>query len=404
MSIHVSVIIPVLDQWTLTEVCLRTLAATSPHDIEILVVDNASTDGTSEFCPSLGETLFGPRFRYLRQETNLNFGPASNLGAVQAKGNFLFLLNNDIVLQNNWLPPLLNTLNNPKIGAAGPRLLYPDGRVQHVGTAFSPQLSPTHLFEHFPGNHPAALAKRRCQAITAAAMMLPTGLFRELGGFFEGFRNGSEDLDFCARIRAQGLQLSVCPESVIIHHTSRSAGRFDHDDTNAALLRSRQSGAFVPDLHLFARQAGYRLRLTPWLTPFMAAPGPVHHNAEPSTVEELRQALIEEPLWKEGYGLLVQMARTGGDGKLALETSFLRSHFFPGIDTYRQLQDVALEQDRTAIAEDVARKIRIIGHILADRHKLIATAQALATRFSSEGHPELHALYRDWLAKNALTA
>ena len=398
MSVHVSVIIPVLDQWDLTKGCLRSLAETSQGDIEVVVVDNASGDGTSQFCPSLGKTLFGSHFRYLRQETNLNFGPASNLGALHAQSKFLLFLNNDTLVQNGWLPPLLHALNNSRIGAAGPRLLYPDGRVQHVGTAFSPQLTPTHLFEHFPGNHPAVLARRRCQAITAAAMLLPAGLFRELGGFFEGFRNGSEDLDLCARIRAQGLQLAVCPESVVVHHTSRSAGRFDHDDANAALLRQRQAGAFAPDLHLFARQAGYRLRLTPWLAPYLDAPKLAIDVRQSENSGSLRERLRLEPLWENGYGLLAAAATAEGDHALALEALFLQSQFFPDIDRYRQLQKSAAHLGKLALAEDVGARIRSIEALMADRQRLIGTAQSLAAHFLSAPLPELHNLYRDWLA------
>jgi len=395
--ILVSVIIPVLDQWPLTERCLRTLAEHSPDTLEVIVIDNASTDETPTACPLLGQGLFGKRFAYLRRETNLNFGPANNVGVAAARGENLFLLNNDTELRSGWLPPLLKALENPKIGAAGPRLLYPDGRVQHVGTAFSPQLTPTHLFEYFPGDHPAALAKRRCQAITAAAMMVPAALFRELGEFFEGFRNGSEDLDLCARIRARGLQLAVCPDSVVIHHSSRTAGRFDHDDDNAALLRQRQTGAFTPDLHLFARQAGYRLRLTPWLTPFLDAPKPAIDTQQSHDTDMLREKLRLEPLWEEGYGLLASAATAEGDHVQALESRFLQSQFFPDVGHYRQLQKSAAALGRNGLAEDVARKIRIIEAILADRQKLVTTAQALAAHFRATSLPELHDLYRDWL-------
>ena len=394
----VSVVIPVLDQWPLTERCLRSLAEHSPDTLEVIVVDNASADDTPSACPSLGMSLFGTRFSYLRQESNIYFGPASNLGAADAGGNHLFLLNNDTELRPGWLPPLLDALKNPKIGAAGPRLLYPDGRVQHVGTAFSPQLAPTHLFEHFPGNHPVALAKRRCQAITAAAMMLPAALFRDLGGFFEGFRNGSEDLDLCARIQARGLQLAVCPDSVIVHHTSCSAGRFDHDDANAALLRQRQAGAFAPDLHLFARQAGYRLRLTPWLAPYLDAPKLAINARQSENSGSLRERLRLEPLWEEGYDLLAAAATAEGDRALALEAMFLQSQFFPDIDRYRQLRKSAADLGKLALAEDVGARIRIIEALMADRQRLVSTAQALAAHFRSVPLPELHALYRDWLA------
>ncbi len=401
MSVSVSVIIPVFNQWPLTAACLRALAAHSPDTIEVIVIDNASTDETAQACPALGHSLFPNRFSFLRQKTNLAFGPASNLGAWQARGKFLFFLNNDTQTRPNWLSPLLETLANPKIGAAGSRLLYPNGRIQHVGIAFTPQLMPTHLFEHFPGDHPIVRRKRRCQALTAAALLLPSGLFKDLGGFFPDFRNGGEDMDLCARIRARGLQLAVNPDSVVIHHTSQSAGRFDHDNENAVLLRSRQAQAFAPDLHLFARQAGYRLQLTPWLTPFMEPINrTLHEKNGPTGMEDLRQALMSEPLWEEGYDLLVTTALAKDNHALALEGMFLRSQFFPNIEHHEGLHKFALGLGQKALAEDVAQRIRIIGSTLDDRQKLVSTAHVLAAHFRTAGQPELHALYRDWLAKN----
>lgn len=401
MTVSTSVIIPVLDQWRLTEACLRSLAAHSPDTIEVIVVDNASTDETLTAAPALGRTLFGARFSFMRQERNINFGPACNAGAGAARGDFLFFLNNDTQVRPDWLPPLRDSLANPNIGAAGPGLLYPNGRVQHVGIALTPGMTPCHLFENFPGDHPVVRRKRRCQAITAAALLMSKQLFTDLGGFFEEFRNGSEDIDLCARIRAKGLQLAVNPESIVIHHTSQSEGRFDHDNENAALLRSRQARAFVPDLHLFARQAGYRLQLTPWLTPFLE---PIHQTRPPNntalTEDEITRGLMIEPLWREGYDLLVTTALANDNHALALEGMLLRSSFFPDIAHHRQLQRFAASLGKQALARDTAQRIRIIETTLADRQKIVSSAHALAARFHSAGQPELHALYRGWLTEN----
>lgn len=403
MTIETSVIIPVLDQWTLTEACLRSLAAHSPDTIEVIVVDNGSRDETPQTCPVLGNELFPHRFAFLRQETNLNFGPGTNLGARRARGAFLFFLNNDTLVRPNWLPPLRNSLANPKIGAAGPCLLYPNGRVQHVGIAFTPGMTPCHLFENFPSDHPAIRRKRRCQAITAAALLMSKRLFVDLGGFFEEFRNGSEDIDLCARIRARGLQLIVNPDAVVIHHASQSAGRFDHDNENAVLLRSRQAQAFVPDLHLFARQAGYRLKLSPWLTPFLE---PTHqtrpHKVTALTEDEIKQGLMVEPLWREGYDLLVATAQANDNHALALEGMFLRSFFFPDIGHHRQLQQFAHKLGKQRMAVDTTHTIQRIENTLSDRQRLVETAKALAARFRNEGNQECHALYQEWMKKFGL--
>lgn len=395
MTIEISVIIPVLDQWTLTEACLRSLAAHSPDTIEVIVVDNASTDETPQACPPLGQTLFPERFHYLRQETNRNFGPAGNIGARHARGNRLFFLNNDTEVQKNWLPPLQHTLTNPRIGAVGPRLLYPEGRVQHVGIACAPQGKPLHLFEYFPGEHPAALRKRRCQALTAAALLLDTALFHQLDGFFEGFRNGCEDLDLCARIRATDLQLAVNPESVIIHHTSQSAGRFDHDDANAALLHARQPNAFVPDLHLFARQEGYLLQLNAWLVPYMT-PTRRPDEPEPREAGAVTRLLNQEPLWEHGYALLAAHAAASGDLDLALATLFHACQFFPSLTNYHKLHDLAARTGRVVLADDVAQKIGRVREILHAPHELHRKALALAAHFRALGQQDLSRIYARW--------
>ena len=116
---------------------------------------------------------------------------------------------------------------------------------------------------------------------------------------------------------------------------------------------------------------------------------------------ELRKMLLKEPLWEGGYDLLATAAFDADDHALALEGLFLRSQFFPGLENYRRLQLAAADMGRTTLAGDVAQKIRIIQAVLADRPKLARTALALAARFKAAGQPELHALYRDWLAKFA---
>ena len=400
MTPVVSIIIPVFNQWRLTEACLRSLATHSPDSIEVLVIDNASTDETEQFCQALGTTLFQSRFRCLRQDHNLNFGPASNLGAKLARGEHLFFLNNDTEVLAGWLPPLLKTLQSPRIGAVGPRLLYPNGRVQHVGIAFSPQMAHEHLFEHFPGQHPAVLRKRRCQALTAAALLVPRQLFLNLDGFVPEFRNGSEDTDMCARIRAQELQLAVCPESVIIHHTSQTAGRFDHDDANATLLRSRQAYAFTPDLHLFARQSGYALRLNSWLVPYLSPvrqPAPLNMR----TLEAVRDALNQEPLWEEGYELLAALALLEKNFALTLETRFLQSQFFPSLTSYRHLQGLATRLGQADLAADVSGKVANIAVLMSEPQKLLATASRLVEHFRATRQPELQAIYAAWLARTS---
>ena len=106
-----SVVIPVYDQFPLTRDCLLSLREHTPRtDIEIIVVDNGSSDATANELEPLGDSLFAERFHAIRLDENRNFGPACNLGANAARGELLFFLNNDSILTSGWLEPLLAAL------------------------------------------------------------------------------------------------------------------------------------------------------------------------------------------------------------------------------------------------------------------------------------------------------
>ena len=129
-KIESSIIIPVFNQWELSRACLKALASTTKgKSVEVIVVDNASTDVTPDACPFLGKQLFGGAFRYFRCTSNMNFGPASNIGAAIAVGKYLIFLNNDTVPLPGWYQPLIDDFSKfPKIAATGPLLLYPKSK------------------------------------------------------------------------------------------------------------------------------------------------------------------------------------------------------------------------------------------------------------------------------------
>ena len=169
----VSVIIPVWNLWDMTEACLRSLAAHSAgENMQVVVVDNHSTDATATELVPLGESLFGASFKAVRMSENVGFARGCNAGARAADGDLLFFLNNDTTLTPRWLPPLREAMADPKVGAVGPLLLYPDGTVQHCGIYVTPFNTVGHLYEHLPGTFAAARKNHPLQAITGAAIML----------------------------------------------------------------------------------------------------------------------------------------------------------------------------------------------------------------------------------------
>jgi GT2 family glycosyltransferase len=218
----VSIVIPVFNQLEMTRLCLASIAAvTDDVPYEVIVVDNASTDGTREF---LREREAGGLLRALVNEENLGFGRACNAGAALARGDYVLLLNNDTVPHPGWLSALVSSIETePAIGLAGSRLLYADGTVQHAGVTFRTPWRTDHAYRHAPGNHPDVLVSKDYPAVTGACILMPRDLWEALGGLDEGYRHYVEDVDLCMRVWAAGRRVRYCAESVVTHLEQQSA-------------------------------------------------------------------------------------------------------------------------------------------------------------------------------------
>jgi hypothetical protein len=181
---------------------------------------------------------------------------------------------------------------------------------------------------------------RALQAITGAALMLQVGVFRQVGRFWEEYRNGYEDLDLCWQIRAQGLTLHCEPASRVFHLTSQSAGRFDAENHNSQLLLRRCNQAFVPDLHRFAVQDGFSLRLNPTLRMSMML---VRDPQETIglDMDGLWAEILAEPLWLEGYERLLDLFFKRGLWDAALDLLRMQLTYFYDERIFMNLAKVA---------------------------------------------------------------
>ena len=127
---RVSIIVPVHNQWLHTFNCLRSiLRSGSDTSYEIIIVDNASTDRTGEVLDHLENV------RVLRFDDNQGFLEGCNRGLEVARGEAVLFLNNDTVVTPGWLDSLIRVLDeNPECGGVGPKLLFPNGRLQEAGS------------------------------------------------------------------------------------------------------------------------------------------------------------------------------------------------------------------------------------------------------------------------------
>jgi len=214
-------------------------------DKEIVLIDDASSDGTSEFLESLEKR---PNFRILRNHENQGFAISNNTGAKVATGEILVFINNDLEFSPDWLEPMLAALDNQaEAGAVGNvQRNFETGLIDHAGIYFDLEGLPTHAHKN-RAKPPAGSVIER-SAATAACLALRRSTFEEIGGFDESYRNGCEDVDLCMKLKSRGYRIYVALESVVRHHISVSPGRNLHNDRNTELFRSRWSE--------FARQFG----------------------------------------------------------------------------------------------------------------------------------------------------
>jgi GT2 family glycosyltransferase len=251
------------------EACLDSLARHPPTIAhEIVVVDNASTDGSAEAVEARG-----PSVRLIRQDRNTGFSAANNVGIRQTSGDLVLLLNSDTIVPPGAIDTLIARLRQwPSAAAAGPRLVDGDGRAElSFGTMMSPfaelrQKVASAL--HARGFGPVSRWVERTTArerpvdwVSGAALLVYRHDAEAAGLLDERFFLYTEDVDFCAALRARGRQILFAPASQITHLRGRSRAAAP-GQMNAAYRRSqlafyaKHHRRWVPVLRLYLRLKG----------------------------------------------------------------------------------------------------------------------------------------------------
>jgi GT2 family glycosyltransferase len=207
-----------------TRRCFEGLLRSSYRPLEIVAVDNGSTEPMpalfAEFAAKAATA--GVAFRPTRHETNLGAVTGRNLALREAAGQFLVLLDNDVVPRTRpWLERLMAELaGNPRLGIVGPKLLYPfpPFPIQFAGGAVTPSGWVQFCGRGDPPDTPAWNVPRDVQCLISACWMMPRRLFAELGPLDEQFNPLQfEDIDYCYRARAAGYRVRYLP-SVEMYH------------------------------------------------------------------------------------------------------------------------------------------------------------------------------------------
>ena len=229
-----SIVILNRDRRVLLERCLAALARTTYRDVEVVVVDNGSTDGSAEFAEGL--SLPFP-LRVIRNEENRSFSDANDQAVAVVRGELLCFLNNDVEpITDDWLGYMVETLTTTDAVAVGARLVYPASRGRKRGGAHHDDLTLQHRGVAFDrteavplpvalgaGEDPRAadaIAILDRPALTAACLLVRKAAFDAVGGFGSGYDYGLEDIDLCLTLRAAGGRLVYDGRAALWHHES----------------------------------------------------------------------------------------------------------------------------------------------------------------------------------------
>lgn len=203
--------------------CLRSLAALDPAPERVVVVDNASVDGTAD---RVAAQL--PALTLIRNGRNLGFAGGMNTGirallAERAPPEAIVLLNQDTMVDRGWLGAIVAPLAEPAVGAVGCKIRYPDGTIQHAGVTLDwPRATARHVGWHEvdAGQHDTP---RDVDGITFAAVALRSAALERVGPLDEGYGPAYfEDVDLCRRLRLAGYTLRYEPRATLVHQESRS--------------------------------------------------------------------------------------------------------------------------------------------------------------------------------------
>lgn len=210
--------------------CLASIAANPPDgEYEIIVVDNASTDGSV----AMVRSAF-PGVIVLQNNENVGFGRANNQAIRAARGDYALLLNSDTVVRPNTFRPLFSVMAaRPLAGAVGPTLLNPDGTFQASHASF-----PTLLREllelfglakfvwgaHYPSYGPESSRQTRAvDWVGGACLLVRRACWEQVGLLDESIVMYGEEVDWCYRMQQRDWQVIHCPEASVIHYGGQSS-------------------------------------------------------------------------------------------------------------------------------------------------------------------------------------
>jgi len=213
----ISIIILNWNKPELTLRCLKSLSDTGALDqCEVVLVDNGSSASNKRL---LWQEV--RKFDLVKVDLTVNryFGEGNNIGAEAASGEILVFLNNDVEVQAGWLDPLVEKLmSSGRVGAVGPKFIYPDGTVQELGALVDSSGKPLQLGKGMPNSETQISKARQVDYVSAACLLMRKQDFIAVGGFHYAFEPAYyEDTELCHQLSLRSKEIWCVPTSVVVH-------------------------------------------------------------------------------------------------------------------------------------------------------------------------------------------
>jgi len=249
----VSVIILNYNGIKFIEQCLKSVLNTDYTSFEVILVDNASQDGSIELAKKLFED--NPKLRIIENRNNLGFAQGNNIGAKHAKGDILVFLNIDTEVEPNWLHELVNVMNpNPTIGAAQCKLLIAQNRnllesIGHYVDYTGIESAESTLIKGQVNDDRYNQSKEIFYA-RGAAMAIKRNVFLKAGMFDPAYFMDHEEIDLCWRIWLRGYKIVSAPKSIVYHYGGALVGKREENPTVLFHLRKNHITSLIKNYQL----------------------------------------------------------------------------------------------------------------------------------------------------------
>lgn len=231
----VSIIILCHNNLEFTKECITALFETTPKGFELILVDNASTDGTLDYLNKVAD-YYG-HTKVISNKKNLGFAEANNKALKQASGEYICYLNNDTEAQHGWLMRLIDVLDTyGNVGIVGARMYFDnerpeveEWRIQHAGIGYDKNGDSYHIGHHKLDSEVAGVGVTEVASVTGACMLVR----RELAEFNEAYERGYyEDNDLCLSAKEESWRVCVHHGANLIHHEGKTQNLLKKEDIN----------------------------------------------------------------------------------------------------------------------------------------------------------------------------